>query len=144
MDISDALGATQQISTTTPQTALAQEDFFEIMISELTNQDPLEPMDNQQFLNQLVQMQTLQATTKLSEGIESMLLGQQIASAGSLIGRQITGEDSDGNPVSGTVERVLVDDGKVLLGLEDRFVRMSSVHEIGVLSETLGDGGDTE
>ena len=113
--LSDVLGATTSSSSGSRSNALAQEDFFEIMISELTNQDPLEPMDNQQFLNQLVQMQTLQATTKLSEGIESLLLGQQIASAGSLIGRQIEGEDADGNPVSGTVQSVVVQDGDVML-----------------------------
>ena len=80
----------------------------------------------------------------LPEGIESMLLGQQIASAGSLIGRQIVGEDADGNPAAGTVQRVLVDDGTVLLGLEDRFVRMSSVHEIGGVSTTPAETTDAE
>ncbi|MCA8962838.1 MAG: hypothetical protein KDC38_20080 [Planctomycetes bacterium] len=134
--LSDVLGATTSSSSGSRSNALAQEDFFEIMISELTNQDPLEPMDNQQFLNQLVQMQTLQATTKLSEGIESLLLGQQIASAGSLIGRQIEGEDADGNPVSGTVQSVVVQDGDVLLGLENRLLPLSSVTEIQASAET--------
>ena len=44
--------------------ALSQEDFFQIMISEMQNQDPLEPLDNQQFLSQLTQMQTMETMTR--------------------------------------------------------------------------------
>lgn len=140
--LSDALNtttATAGAGASRGREALSQTDFMEIMISELTNQDPLEPMDNQQFLNQMVQMQTLEATTQLNEGIQAMLLGQQIASAGSLIGRQISGEDVNGIQVSGTVQRVMIQDGQTLLGLEDRLLPMSAVTEIHANAATASE-----
>lgn len=115
--------------------SLNQEDFLQIMISELTNQDPLEPMDNSQFLNQLTQMQTLEATTKLTEGIEALLLGQQISSAGSLIGQQVTGLLDNGGLVEGRVDRVVVANGQVQLGVGDSLVSLSAVRQISSTSE---------
>ncbi len=111
-------------------TALDQSEFLNIMIAELTNQDPLEPLDNQQFLNQLVQIQTLQATTDLTNGIESLLLGQQIASAGSLIGQQVVGTGASGNPVEGVVDRVLVNGDEVILGVGEETLPLNAVTQI--------------
>ena len=109
--------------------ALSQEEFFQIMISEMQNQDPLEPLDNQQFLSQLTQMQTMETMTRLSEGLESLLLGQQISSAGILIGKTVHGEVS-GVPVQGTVERVVVEGQQVFLGVGEVLLPLSGVQEV--------------
>ena len=45
-------------------TTLSQQEFFSIMISELTNQDPLEPQDNNDFLNQVAQLQNLETMSR--------------------------------------------------------------------------------
>lgn len=131
--INPALGAptTPSASTTTSGApSLSQEDFLQIMISELTNQDPLEPMDNGQFLDQLTQMQSLEATTKLTEGIESLVLGQQISSAGVLIGQQVSGVSADGSLVEGVVDRAVLDGDQVQLGIGSQFLALSSVREV--------------
>ncbi|MGE3164252.1 MAG: flagellar hook assembly protein FlgD [Planctomycetota bacterium] len=110
--------------------SLGPEDFLSIMLSELANQDPLEPLDNSQFLNQLTQMQSLEATTKLTEGIEALLLGQQISSAGSLLGQQVQGVLADGTLMEGRVDRVVVAGGQVQLGVGDSLLPMSSIRQI--------------
>lgn len=104
---------------------LEQEDFLEIMIAELANQDPFEPLDNREFLGQLTQMQNLEASTTmttslaaLTESLGAITFGQQLASAGSLIGQMVTGSDTLGNDVIGIVTRFVVEGEKVLLGLE--------------------------
>ena len=75
---------------------LRQEEFLEIMIAELANQDPFEPMDNREFLGQLTQMQNLEASTEmttslqqLATSLEALTFGQQLASASALIGANI-------------------------------------------------------
>ncbi|MFQ5653207.1 MAG: flagellar hook assembly protein FlgD [Planctomycetota bacterium] len=118
--------------------ALTQDEFFQIMISELANQDPLEPLDNREFLSQLTQMQTLEMTTRLSEGIEAMLMGQQISAAGALIGRQVSGDDGAGGSIEGVVDRVLVQDGRVLLGVGEELLSLANVQQ--VMAAT--DGGE--
>ena len=132
MEVSDVTGAATaaQTSGASSRNSLSQEDFLEIMIAELVNQDPLEPMDNNQFLDQLTQLQNLEATTKLTEGIEALVLGQQISSAGVLIGQEITGVSSDGEIVEGLVTKVTVNDGDVLVGIEGHDIPLSLVRQV--------------
>jgi flagellar basal-body rod modification protein FlgD len=127
--LSGAAGTTSSQRSSAPKT-LTTQDFFQIMIAEISNQDPLEPLDNQQFLNQLTQMQALQATTKLSEGIEAMLLGQQISAAGSLIGKHVVGTGTGDPLIGGVVDRVSIVDGAVQLGIAGRLLPIESVTEI--------------
>jgi flagellar basal-body rod modification protein FlgD len=109
-------------TTTSSRTTLGQDDFYKIMISELSNQDPFEPLDNQQFLEQLTSLQNSQTMSQLNEGIGKLLLSQELASAGNLIGREIKAVDADAaegtGELSGTVERVQVKDGEVSLVLD--------------------------
>ncbi len=109
---------------------LDQADFLEIMIAEIANQDPFEPLDNREFLGQLTQMQTLQATTALTEGLEAIVLGQQISSAGGLIGRAVRGVAPNGLEVVGTVDRVVVQGGGVLLGVGELTLPLERVTEV--------------
>lgn len=112
------------------RSTLSQEDFFQIMISELVNQDPLEPMDNGQMLDQLTQLQNLEATSKLTEGIEALLLGQQISSAGVLIGQQVTGVNNDGDIVDGLVSKVTVLNDEVSVQVDGHQIPLRLVREV--------------
>ncbi len=128
------LGATS--SGDSNKSVLSQEDFLKIMLAELTNQDPLEPLDNSEFLNQLTQIQTLEATTRLTEGIQSLILGQQVTTAGVLIGRTIIGVDATGAPVEGIVDRIILQDGEVSLGVGDSTLPIGNVRQVSGAVET--------
>jgi len=119
VDAVTAMAAGTGSGTASSRTTLDRDDFYKIMISELTNQDPFEPMDNQQFLDQLSSLQNLETMGQLNDGIEKLLLSQEIASAGNLIGRDVkAGNPGEGEGTSGTVERVQVKDGAVSLILD--------------------------
>ena len=128
------LGATS--SSDSNKSVLSQEDFLKIMLAELTNQDPLEPLDNSEFLNQLTQIQTLEATTRLTDGIQSLILGQQVTTAGVLIGRAVIGVDAAGAPVEGIVDRIILQDGEVLLGVGDSTLPIGNVRQVSGAVET--------
>jgi flagellar basal-body rod modification protein FlgD len=85
--------------------------FLELMIAELQNQDPLNPLDNKDMLAQIGQIREVGATDKLTETLESVLLGQNIASATNLIGTEIRALSDDGESVEGLVNRVSIDQG---------------------------------
>src|SRR5687767_660853 len=69
--------------------------FLELMIAELQNQDPLNPLDNKDMLAQISQIREVGATDKLTKTLESVLLGQNIASATNLIGADISALSDD-------------------------------------------------
>ena len=86
-----------------------QEDFLKMLTAELTNQDPLEPLSNHEFLGQLASLQSLESTAALTDGIESLRKFQQMASASNMIGKFIRGVTAEGETVTGMVERVILD-----------------------------------
>ena len=85
--------------------------FLTLMIKELQNQDPLNPLDNKDMLAQLSQIREVGATDKLTKTLDSVLLGQNISSATNLIGADISALSDDGESVTGVVDRVSIDKG---------------------------------
>lgn len=92
--------------------------FLKLMITELQNQDPLNPMDNKDMLAQLSQIRSIGATDKLTKTLDSVLLGQNISSATNLIGADISALSDDSQSVEGVVDRVSIDKGVPKLHVE--------------------------
>ena len=99
---------------------LTGDDFFTLLIAQLTNQDPLEPTSNQDLLNQISAIREIELSTNLSTSLTSLTEQQRFASAASLIGQFVSGSADDGGvPASGIVEAVRFDaGGKAVLELE--------------------------
>ena len=106
------------------------DDFLKLMITELRNQDPLNPMDNVQILQTVSQIREIGATAKLNETLDAVLLGQNLTNAASLIGKQIRALTSDGDSVSGRVDRVTIAGGDVSLHVGELAVPLNNVSEI--------------
>ena len=96
-------------STQTNSTTLGQVDmdqFLQLLIAELQNQDPLNPMENSEMLQQISQIRDIGATTQLSDTLESVRIGQDMATASSLIGKHIRALSDTAEDVEGTVDSV--------------------------------------
>ena len=124
------LGLSRSLESEKDRNELGQEDFLTLMTAQLKNQDPFEPLDNREFLGQLTQMQTLDATTALTESLQAVVLGQQVTQASSMIGRFVEGLNTSGFPVEGIVDRVIVQGDEVLLGVGESTVSISKVTEL--------------
>ena len=83
--------------------------FLQLMIAELTNQDPLNPMDNTQLVQQIGHLRQISSTDKLTTTLESVQTGQSLATAGGLIGKTINAVDDTGSNVEGKVDRISID-----------------------------------
>jgi len=116
---------------------LNSSDFLQLMITELQQQDPLNPMDNAQLVQQISSIRELGATTKLTSTLDSVQAGQNIATASGLIGKNINALDDEGNAVTGKVDRVTVttdpnDDSKreVRVHIGSQEIKLANVREI--------------
>lgn len=96
---------------------LATEDYIKLMVSELQNQDPLNPMDNSQMLQQVSQISAIQSNNTLTSTLNSVLLGQNLASMGSMIGKGVIGITDDGTNVQGIVDSASLVNGKPYLNV---------------------------
>jgi flagellar basal-body rod modification protein FlgD len=65
------------------------QDFLRILVAQLNNQDPLKPLDNDQFVTQLAQFTSLQQTQNLNDKLESLLSIQGAMQSVGLLGRTV-------------------------------------------------------
>jgi flagellar basal-body rod modification protein FlgD len=94
------------INSATSQT-LSEQDFLNLLVTQMTSQDPLNPMTNQDMLSQMVQFGTLQGNTALQSTLAGMRSGQAFSDANSLLGKQVNLQtDSKGNTTQGVVSGV--------------------------------------
>lgn len=101
--------------------------FLKLMITELQNQDPLNPLDNKDMLAQISQIREVGATDKLTETLNSVLLGQSIASATNLIGAEIDALSDDNDKVTGIVKQVAIENGDPRLIVDSAFSATASI-----------------
>jgi len=110
--------ATGNQSTTGTGYNLKPADFIKMMVTQLQNQDPLQPASNEQLLAQMSQIGQLQSSTDLQTALQGLTLQNQIGSAGNLIGKSVKGTDDNTKAVSGVVNSVRVQSNKVYLELD--------------------------
>jgi flagellar basal-body rod modification protein FlgD len=127
--------------------SLKMEDFLKLMITEMQNQDPLNPMDNAQLLEQVSSMQSINSTKKLTTTLDAVLLGQNLSNAGSLIGKTINGLTADGEDVTGKVEQATLVGNVPYLNVGDKSIPIGNVRFImpegSEVVDTPPDGGGT-
>ena len=83
--------------------------FLKLMISELTNQDPLNPMDNTQLVQQIGELRSIAASDQLTGTLQSLQTQQSLTTASSLIGKRVSAISTDNENVTGTVSSVSVE-----------------------------------
>lgn len=100
---------------------MGSEDFLKLLIMQLRNQDPLEPVGNEELLRQISSIREIELSTTLTDSLRALTGQQHFASASSLIGQYVTGlPDEDGAAVSGIVVGVrFADEGRAILRLAD-------------------------
>ena len=105
---------------------LGKDAFLKILITQLSNQDPLDPLKDKDFIAQMAQFSTLEQMTNMNKSIEQMAALNK-ASAVSYIGRVIEYTDDDGLPAYSQVGYVRFDNGKVILNTVDGDVPLEKV-----------------
>ena len=106
-------------SATTAQNAfgLDFQSLLKIILTQLTYQDPLKPMDNFQFVSQLGQFAQLQQSQSLNDQITSLLSAQAATQATSLLGRTVDLAAGQAT-VSGEVTAVSFSSGQPLVTIK--------------------------
>jgi len=94
------------------------EDFMKIMIKELQQQDPTEPVSSKDLLTQISQISNLQSATELSQTLKDLAASQKLGSASSLLGKVVHGVTSEGKDLSGMVTGVKLENDNVYLELD--------------------------
>ena len=124
MTLNQVLANSAQVKTTdnsvgaatkgvTGSSALGKDAFLQLLVTQLKNQNPLDPQDNTAFVAQLAQFSSLEGITTLNDTVNSLsggLQSSQALQASSLVGRSVIVQTNEayvdpasGKPFNGTV-----------------------------------------
>jgi len=111
MDITSVTSVVNQgypAATEDSKNTLTQEDFLNLLITQMQYQDPLDPMDNYEMATQLAQFNTVEALTEMNDTLGQILTNQASVNnlqASSLIGKTIQAEGSSLSIQDGVVSK---------------------------------------
>ena len=100
-----------EMNTKTGNRTLGADDFMKILMTQLTAQDPMNPMKDTEFIAQMANFSSLEQMRSLSQSFSSYSNSQQMATAPLFLGKQVTITDATGE-VTGIVEAIKLKDSK--------------------------------
>ncbi len=112
-----SIGVNPSSTTALSSAGLGQEDFLKILLTQLQFQDPLKPMDNQEFIAQMAQFTNLEMTRQQNEKTDTLLTIQSASQAVGLIGKTVEVQTDTGSQV-GTVTTITFQSGSPMLTVQ--------------------------
>lgn len=123
---------------------LGKDEFMKLLMAQLQHQDPMKPMDDQAFIAQIAQFNSLDQLTALNTAIGSLLQAQQLTEASGMIGKVVTALDADGKNVTGAVTAAGVEGGKAMLHIGTTKVRLDKVTAVAADEASMPDAEPAE
>ena len=90
---------------------LGADDFMKLLTTQLTAQDPMNPMKDTEFISQMANFTSLEQMRTLSKSFETFTSDQKMSAAPAFLGRNVTVKDASGD-VTGIVDAITLKDGK--------------------------------
>jgi flagellar basal-body rod modification protein FlgD len=105
--------ATQDVSGTNAQ--MGKDQFLKLFVAQLQHQDPMNPMEDGDFMGQMASFSTLEQVTNMAAANQAIATNLQLSQSVGLIGRTVTWMDESDATHTGVVEKVTQIDGTSVL-----------------------------
>jgi flagellar basal-body rod modification protein FlgD len=116
-----ATGAAQDSGTAS---LLQPNTFLDLLVDELKYQNPLDPTDSSDFMNQIAELSQV-------EQLQTVSSSSEISEAAGLIGQSVTGDDTTGTLITGTVTGVTNGSNGPTLNVDGYDMDLTAVQQIG-------------
>lgn len=103
-------------TTATDSAKVDYDSFLQLLVAELNNQDPTQPMDSTKYVSQLATFSQVEQSVKTNSKLDTMLASNQLILAESLVGNRLTSPDGS---QSGIVKSVKLTDDAAIAVLDD-------------------------
>jgi len=140
----DSINNTKGVSNTGDPTkkasglgAMGKDVFLRLLITELQNQNPLEPMSNQDFVNQMVQFQNMEQMSNMSQSLQDYLGTLNATTkmqAASIVGKYVVIEGNEVSLSKGLADPILYSmekDGKVMIKIKNEDGQVVRTENLG-------------
>lgn len=109
---------------------IASDQFLQLLVAQLQNQDPLNPVSDKDFIAQLASLTTVQSLDGLNANFAQMLKLTQLTQGADLIGKTIEYTATDGGTATGTVDSVTAQNGQFVLTVGAEQVALDQVRTV--------------
>lgn len=123
-------------TTTTTGNIVSKDDFLLLLVTQMKNQNPLEPMKDSEFLAQLAQFSSLEQLQNLSQQAD-------INQAYALLGKEV-GAISGNEVLTGVVERVWIENGVPYLLIGEYAAKLQEVVMVALHDTSSNQNGNDE
>ena len=131
MQITDLLNSTGTTGTNGTTSRLGRDEFLKLLVAQVQNQNPLEPMKDAEFMAQLAQFATVEGIDRLNASFEDMFRVQQLTQGASLVGQRITYQMPGNSAVQrGIVDSVSLHNGGLVLNVGGTQVPLALVRSV--------------
>ena len=107
-------GVSQNSKTSKMQSDLDRNAFFKLLITQLKNQSPMEPMKNREFISQMASFTSLEQMRQMNENMNQFLKMKNLSEGASLIGKTIEKKVEEDNGeqsiIKGEVEKIIFEE----------------------------------
>ena len=113
--------------------------FLTLLVTQLKNQDPTKPVENQEFVSQLAELTSLEQQAEMSKTNAALLLQSSLSTGAALIGKNVQGHVTLGDQtlnIEGEVKSVNVERGEVVYRVEGEDGTLHSVRPEQIISVT--------
>ena len=128
--------ATNKTGTTGGSAVMGKDQFLKFLITQLQNQDPMQPMQDKEIIAQMAQFSSVEQLMNISTQMTAM--NQSLGMASSLIGKEVSWTDSSLNLKSGTVSSIVVRDGLNYAVVNGERVAMTDITGVRVPEQSEG------
>lgn len=118
-------------SSSGSNSALGQNSFLQLMMTQMQYQDPLQPQDNSQFLAQLAQYTSVEQMTNVATEDQQVAQAMSVLEAHQLLGTSVTVSNADGSTTSGTVSSVKFTNGTPELVVNGTAYGLDALQQMG-------------
>jgi flagellar basal-body rod modification protein FlgD len=115
---------------TNPNAVLGKDDFLKLLVTQLQHQDPMNPMDDKDFMGQMAQFSSLEQITNLVQATQRQAFSSQMSQAVGLIGHEVSWVAADGTTGSGTAAKVSISDGLIQITVGDSQVAPEEIVQV--------------
>lgn len=120
-------------ASTKDTSTMGKDQFLKIMITQLQNQDPMQPLEDKEFIAQMAQFTSVEQLMNISGQLTT--LNQSLGSVSGLIGKEISWIDSSDDGTSeilkGIVNSIVIRDGVQYATVGQTAVPVNLILEIG-------------
>ncbi len=110
---------------------LSEQDFLQVLVAQLRNQNPLEPSGDSDFMSQIAQFEQLASLNKLNDTLSALTGLSLLGQASGLLGREVEAVvNASSEPYVGIVQSVQLTDGEAMLLVGELLIPVSAVRAV--------------